>query len=146
MSAESGEKVKKSEKKVRRKTKKKKIKKSKISVPSRENKFIEFKEMLSPEIHLREDKRQHLATQMKYRLELGKGKAVYILGVDDQGQTKGLTDFELEQTMNVLRVIATENAAKITKFEKFVENGKAEEIKPDNTPAAPEPPKEESFV
>ncbi len=118
MSAKSTKKVKKTRKKASKKN-------SKISVPSRENKFIEFKEMLSPEIHLREDKKQHLATQMKYRLELGKGKAVYIVGVDDKGQTKGLTDFELEQTMNVLRAIAIENAAKITKFEKFVENGRS---------------------
>lgn len=122
MSVESGKKYGKKAK-VRKKTKK--HKNSKISVPSRENKFIEFKEILSPEIHLREDKKQHLATQMKYRLGLGKGKAVYIIGVDDAGQTKGLTDFELEQTMNVLRAIATENAAEITKFEKFVENGRA---------------------
>ena len=122
MSAESGKKYGKSAK-ARKKTKK--HKNSKISVPSRENKFIEFKEILNPDIHLREEKKQHLATQMKYRLGLGKGKAVYIIGFDDAGQTKGLTDFELEQTMNVLRAIATENAAEITKFEKFVENGRA---------------------
>jgi len=102
----------------------KKSKNNSISVPSRENKFIEFKEVLSPETHLHEDKKQHLATQMKYRLDVGKGKAIYILGVDDNGRTKGLTDFELQQTMNVLRVIANENNAEITKFEKFVENGK----------------------
>lgn len=108
-----------------KKMKKEKSKNSKISVPSRENKNIEFKEILSPSIHLSEDKRQHLATQMKYRLEIGKGKAIYIIGVDDKGQTKGLTDFELEQSMNVLRAIANENAAEITKFEKFVENGRS---------------------
>jgi elongation factor 1-alpha len=109
------------------KTKKKGKKKARnsISVPSRENKHIEFKEMLSPETHLREDKRQHLATQMKYRLDIGKGQAIYIIGVNDDGQTKGLTDFEMEQTMNVLRVIARENRANITKFEKFAENGKS---------------------
>ncbi len=112
--------------KITKDKKKKRMKKnSKISVPSRENKFIEFKEVLSPDVHLREDKKQHLATQMKYRLDIGKGKAVYIVGVTDDGHSKGLTDFELEQTMNVLRVIARENNAAITKFEKFVENGKS---------------------
>lgn len=96
-----------------------------ITVPSKENKYIEFKEMLSPDIHLKEERKQHLATQMRYRLEVGKGKAVYIIGVDDNGQTKGLTDFELEQTMSVIKAIAKENHAEIAKFEKFSENGKS---------------------
>ncbi len=96
-----------------------------ISVPAKENKHIEFKEILSPDIHLSEDRRQHLATQMKYRLEVGNGRAVYILGVDDNGQAKGLTDFELEQTMSVVRTVAKENSAEIAKFEKFSENGKS---------------------
>jgi len=111
--------------KVTKNKRRKNSEKNSISVPSRENKFIEFKEMLSPQAHLSEEKKQHLATQMKYRLDIGKGKAIYIVGVDDNGQAKGLTDFELEQTMNVLRVIANENNAEITKFEKFVENGKS---------------------
>lgn len=110
--------------KLTKKKKKAKTRK-KISVPNKENKFIEFKEILSPETHLSEDKKQHLATQMKYKLDIGKGKAVYIVGVADNGQSKGLSDFELEQTMNVLRVIASENSAEIAKFEKFVENGKS---------------------
>lgn len=97
---------------------------SPISVPSRENKFIEFKEMLSPDVHLREDKKQHLATQMRHRLELGKGTAIYILGVDDRGQSKGLSEFEFEETLNVIKIIAKENNAVVVKVEKFSENGK----------------------
>ena len=42
-------------------------------VPSKENKNIEFKERLSSTTHLKEEKKQHLAAQMKYLLDLGKG-------------------------------------------------------------------------
>lgn len=98
---------------------------NKISVPRKENKNIEFKEILDPEVHLKEDKKQHLATQMKHRLDVGKGNAVYIVGVDDNGKSKGLEDFEMEQTISVLRVITRESGANIAKIEKFVENGKS---------------------
>jgi elongation factor 1-alpha len=93
-------------------------------VPRKENKNIEFKEKLTAETHLKNDKKQHLASQMKYRLETGDGKAIYIIGVDDKGVSKGLTDIEFEETLNVLKIIATENSAEIAKVEKFSENGK----------------------
>jgi len=96
----------------------------KLSVPRKENKNIEFKEKLSPEIHLKEDKKQHLASQMKFRLEIGKGRAIYILGVDDKGNAKGLSELEFEESLNVLKIIARENNAEIEKVEKFSENGK----------------------
>jgi elongation factor 1-alpha len=93
-------------------------------IPRKENKNIEFKEKLSSETHLKENKKQHLAAQMKYRLETGDGKAVYILGADDKGNAKGLTEIEFEESLNVLRVIAAENNAEIEKVERFTENGK----------------------
>jgi len=93
-------------------------------VPRKENKNIEFKERLTAEIHLKNDRKQHLASQMKYRLETGDGKAIYIIGVDDKGASKGLTDIEFEETLNVLRAIATESNAEILKVERFAENGK----------------------
>jgi len=93
-------------------------------VPRKENKNIEFKEKLTLEEHLKEDKKQHLASQMKFRLETGDGKAVYIIGVDDKGKVKGLTELEFEETLTVLKAIATENNAEISKIERFNENGK----------------------
>jgi len=93
-------------------------------IPRKENKNIEFKERLTAEIHLKNDRKQHLASQMKYRLETGDGKAIYIIGVDDKGSSKGLTELEFEETLNVLRAIATENNAEILKVERFAENGK----------------------
>lgn len=97
---------------------------TKISIPKKENKNIEFKERLLSSIHLKEDKKQHLASQMKFRLETGDGKAVYIIGADDKGTIKGLTELEFEESLAVLRSVATENNAEIAKVEKFAENGK----------------------
>lgn len=94
------------------------------SIPRRENKNIEFKEILLSSVHLKEDKKQHLASQMKYRLEIGNGKAIYIIGVNDKGGVKGLSNIEFEETLNVLRIIARENNAEISKVEKFTEDGK----------------------
>ncbi len=92
-------------------------------IPSRENKNIEFKEKLTSAVHLKEDKKQKLAAQMKYRLEVGDGTAVYIIGVDDAGRSKGLADFEFEETLAVLKAIATEINAEVAKVERFTENG-----------------------
>ena len=92
-------------------------------IPRKENKNIEFKEKLSSVTHLKQDKKQHLASQMKYLLEIGKGTAIYVIGVDDDGKTKGLDELEFEETLNVLKVISSENNAKIVKVEKFTDNG-----------------------
>ncbi len=91
-------------------------------IPSKENKNIEFKEKLSGAIHLKQDKKQHLASQMKYLLEIGRGAAIYVIGVDDDGKTKGLNELEFEETLNVIKVVASENNAVITKVEKFTDN------------------------
>jgi elongation factor 1-alpha len=98
--------------------------KKKISVPRKENKNIEFKERLFSSVHLKGDKKQHLVAQMKYRLEIGKGTVIYIIGVDDNGKAKGLTELEFQETLNILNLVAMENNAKIDKMEKFPENGK----------------------
>jgi len=92
-------------------------------VPRKENKNIEFKEKLTAETHLKEGKKQHLASQMKYLLGIGDGKAIYIIGVDDSGKTRGLSDLEFEETLNVLKIVASENNAAIAKVERFTENG-----------------------
>jgi len=91
-------------------------------IPRKENKNIEFKERLTVDVHLKEEKKQHLASQMKYLLEMGKGNAVYVVGVDDSGKTKGLSDLELQETVNVLKMIARENNADVVKVERFQEN------------------------
>jgi elongation factor 1-alpha len=95
-----------------------------MRIPVKESKNIEFKERLISSIHLREDRRQQLAAQMRYKLESGQGTAIYVLGVEDTGLAKGLTDLEFEESLNVLRVVAAESGAEIANMEKFYEDGK----------------------
>ncbi|GBC72487.1 Elongation factor Tu [archaeon HR03] len=94
-----------------------------FTIPSIERMHIEFKERLIPEIHLRTEKRQKLASQMKYRLENGGGTAVYILGVRDDGTALGISDIELEESLSVLKQVASECGAVIDRVEKFDSNG-----------------------
>ena len=93
-----------------------------LKTGEREN--IEFKEALFIHVHLKPEKRQHLASQMKFRLENGKGRAIYIIGVDDKGKARGLSKLEFEETLTVLRTVAAENSARITNVERFEINGK----------------------
>ncbi|MEM4373622.1 MAG: GTP-binding protein [Nitrososphaerota archaeon] len=94
-----------------------------FTLPPSEIQHIEFKERLMAGIHLRPEKRQKLASQMKHRLQLGNGKAVYILGVSDDGQEVGLSEIELEESLMVLRNVAIECNAVIDRVERFEENG-----------------------
>jgi elongation factor 1-alpha len=57
---------------------------------------------------VREKKLIKTASQMKYRLYQGKGKAIYILGVSDKGDVEGITQEELEESIQFI-----ENACKI---------------------------------
>lgn len=93
-------------------------------LPRREAKNIEFKERLSSSVHLQEKKKQKLAAQMRERLDAGDGKAVYVLGVKDNGEILGLKEVELEESLQVLKSVAAENSACVQKVEKFEENGK----------------------
>jgi elongation factor 1-alpha len=94
-----------------------------FSIPKSETRHIEFKERLIPEIHLKEEKRQKLASQMKHRLEQGNGVAVYVLGVRDDGTAVGLQEIELEESLEVIRQVAAECGASITRVERYPENG-----------------------
>ena len=64
---------------------------------------VEYKLKL---INPTEKRLEHLVTQMKWRLEEGKGEAIYKIGVEDNGTCAGLSDNELESTMNTLRKMA----------------------------------------
>jgi elongation factor 1-alpha len=69
---------------------------------------VEFKEYLSRDIHLEKTRRQGLASQMKYRALNGNGRAIYLIGVSDKGEIKGLTEPKFEETIEVLNLIAKE--------------------------------------
>jgi|GEM_PF-4492992 len=82
-----------------------------------ERKNIEFKENLIKSHHLKKERKQQLASQMKYRLERGDGEAIYFIGVDDEGQLLGLQKAELEESIFVLGKIAHEVNSQILEVE-----------------------------
>lgn len=49
---------------------------------------------------------QHLITQLKWRLREGQGEAIYEIGIQDDGTVKGLTDKELDASMQTLKSMA----------------------------------------
>ena len=83
-----------------------------------ERKNIEFKENLNVDYHLKKDRKQQLASQMKYRMEKGDGEAIYFIGVHDEGHLIGLPDSEYNESIFVLRSIAQEINAEILEIEK----------------------------
>ena len=57
------------------------------------------------------DKCDRLASQMIYRLYEGEGKAIYILGVSDSGNVIGISQEELDETINtILKAVTIINA------------------------------------
>lgn len=54
---------------------------------------------------LNQDKLHHLATQLLFRLEEGNGKAVYIIGIDNNGNNTGINEEELELSLNSIKKI-----------------------------------------
>ncbi|KAK3510008.1 hypothetical protein QTP70_025316, partial [Hemibagrus guttatus] len=57
---------------------------------------------------------EHLATQLKWRLQEGRGEAVYQIGVEDNGLLVGLTDNDMKASINTLRRMAERVGADIT--------------------------------
>lgn len=84
---------------------------------------IEFKEYLSKKIHMEKSRMQSLASQMKYRVLNGSGRAIYLLGVTDDGEIKGLTKAQLEETFEVLDSVARENGFTATEKKTISRNG-----------------------
>lgn len=83
-----------------------------------ERKNIEFKESLNSNTHLFTERKQHLASQMKYRLERGHGEAIYFIGVDDDGLLVGLDKPTMDESLHVLGELAREINARVTNVEK----------------------------
>jgi elongation factor 1-alpha len=95
-----------------------------------ERKNIEFKENLNVDCHLKKDRKQHLASQMKYRMEKGDGEAIYFIGVHDKGHLIGLPDSEYDESIFVLNNVAQEIGAEILEIEKHpAEHGSVAKVK-----------------
>lgn len=56
---------------------------------------------------------QHLATQLKWRLNEGQGEAIYELGVLDDGRMQGLEPADLQKTMDSMRIMANSVGASL---------------------------------
>ena len=76
---------------------------------------IEYKLILND---IDESRLQELASQMKYRLEEGGGEAFYIIGVSDNGEVLGLSENELNKSLEILSKIASIINAKIVHVRK----------------------------
>ena len=53
------------------------------------------------------------ATQMLFRLYEGTGKAIYIIGIEDCGNARGIEKTELEESIKNLQLIADELKAQL---------------------------------
>ncbi|XP_056135843.1 GTP-binding protein 2b [Lampris incognitus] len=57
---------------------------------------------------------EHLATQLKWRLQEGRGEAVYQIGVEDNGLLVGLTEADMKASLKTLHRMAEKVGADIT--------------------------------
>lgn len=57
---------------------------------------------------------EHLATQMKWRLQEGRGEAVYQIGVEDNGMLAGLSEEDMRTSLKTLHKLAEKVGADIT--------------------------------
>uniref|UniRef100_A0A0F8AIN1 GTP-binding protein 2 n=1 Tax=Larimichthys crocea TaxID=215358 RepID=A0A0F8AIN1_LARCR len=57
---------------------------------------------------------EHLATQLKWRLQEGRGEAVYQIGVEDNGLLVGLTEADMKASLKTLKRMAEKVGADIT--------------------------------
>lgn len=84
---------------------------------------IEFKEFLNEETHLNSRRMENLSCQMKHRILAGNGKALYVIGVTDAGNMKGLSREEFDETVLVLKNIAMKIDADVTAVEEYRVDG-----------------------
>ena len=64
---------------------------------------IEYKLKL---VNPTEQRLQHLVTQMKWRLREGNGEAIYEMGVEDNGIMTGLSEEDMDSSLDTLQEMA----------------------------------------
>ncbi len=84
-----------------------------------EKENIEFKEVLRKDIHLKEDIKKSLASQMKFRMLNGNGCAIYFIGIKDNGEIKGLNERKFHETVHVINNISDEVNSRLRDIKKF---------------------------
>ena len=93
--------------------------------PENDSGNVEYKFML--DISMESKRIIELTTQMKYRLSEGNGMAVYYLGVEDNGNTKGLLIDDLNNSKNMLDIIIHDSNATIMKTENTLVSNEGED-------------------
>ena len=63
-------------------------------------------------IHTSNDRLEGLTTQMKFRLQEGHGECYYMIGVEDNGNPIGLSETELKESLETLKIISDKLGAK----------------------------------
>lgn len=73
-------------------------------IPPENNKgCCEYKlKLIYSQYEVKQKKKIKIASQMKYRLFQGNGKAIYILGVSDNGDIEGIEEEELEKSIEFI--------------------------------------------
>lgn len=69
---------------------------------------VEYKFKL---VNVSEKRRQELKTQMRFRLNEGKGQAFYVVGVRDDGKRTGLVETERVESLGCLELMGRELGA-----------------------------------
>lgn len=83
---------------------------------------VEYKVQLLDD---RQEKVSHIVSQMRYRVDEGRGEATYLLGVSDDGTLEGLTDDDYMKTREILQTAVQINNYTMTLLShKSVEKGK----------------------
>ena len=73
--------------------------------PENEDDNREYKRHLVPQKKNIKNFYHKRATQMQYRLHTGNGKALYIIGVEDNGINQGVSQSELEISLKNIKTI-----------------------------------------
>lgn len=93
-----------------------------ISLPKEiEEGNIEYKREL---LNIDEDRLNHLASQMKWRIQEGFGKAKYYLGINDDGSFYGLNKKDLNFSIKNIKLISKIINSRINKLERIELNNK----------------------
>lgn len=82
---------------------------------------VEYKLTLSHKIH-DQPRLEKLASQMRFRLFEGNGEALYYLGVADDGNPRGISPNEMEQSISSLQKVAEIAGASIKLLRRVKEN------------------------
>ena len=93
--------------------------------PEKEEGNKEYKRYLyckNPSPEIQKDFISKRASQMLYRLIEGGGKAIYMLGVDDNGTIYSLNKNLIEKTLKYINLIASEINASVNVFRIYKNN------------------------